>query len=375
MGAPPFAEVQARVAAMLRGRVLIGHGVHNDLRALQLSHPPERTIDTAALEWGPGRALNLKALSLDVLGKAIQRGGHSPHEDALASMQLFKVHRIAAGDLAGIVPSRPVSCRLCSIEAPAPPGCVVEAAHDETSTPVATLGCGSGSSGSSGGRSRRHDGAYDDAHDGACDWVLTLSWSGSAVRELLRWYADSAHADPAGTARAPLRFTPSLAKEHREQLHKEAKRVGLNTLSQGIGAARAIRVLPRGMAPPQPTAATRRLAALVYRLARHAAQQNLEGEAAPLPYSLGEVTEMVECEGSEQLPRDLEPLVAVARSALGTLPKPNEGEALARQILQQYERCLVLQGRLDGGRNVGAGGSAAAFKGGRKDWRNKTRRK
>ena len=368
MGAPPFAEVQARVAAMLRGRVLIGHGVHNDLRALQLNHPSDRTIDTAALDWGPGRALNLKALSLDVLGKAIQRGGHSPHEDALASMQLFKAHRIAAGDLAGILPSRPVSCRLCSIEAPAPPGCVVEAADDETSALVATLGGGSGSSGSSGG-------AHDDAPDGARDWVLTLGWSGSAVRELLRWYADSAHADPAGIARAPLRFTPSLAKEHREQLHKEAKRVNLNTFSQGVGAARAIRVLPRGMAPPQPTAATRRLSALVYRLARHAAQQNLEGEAAPLPYSLGEVTEMVECEGSEQLPRDLERLVAAARSALGTLPKPNEGEALARQILQQYERCLVLKGRLDGGRNVGAGGSAAAFKGGRKDWRNKTRRK
>jgi hypothetical protein len=75
-----------------------------------------------------------------------------------------------------------------------------------------------------GAASPRVSVATTNAPDGAREWVLTLGWSGSAVRELLRWYADSAHADLAGTARAPLRFTPSLAKEHREQLHTEAKR-------------------------------------------------------------------------------------------------------------------------------------------------------
>ena len=45
-GAPAFSVVQGTVARLVHGRVLIGHGIQNDLRALQLAHPPACVLDT-----------------------------------------------------------------------------------------------------------------------------------------------------------------------------------------------------------------------------------------------------------------------------------------------------------------------------------------
>ena len=47
VGAPSFQEVRQRAAAILRGRILVGHALHNDLAVLKLSHPPALIRDTS----------------------------------------------------------------------------------------------------------------------------------------------------------------------------------------------------------------------------------------------------------------------------------------------------------------------------------------
>lgn len=42
-----FADVQRRVAALLAGRILVGHGLRNDLKVLMLDHPWTHVRDTA----------------------------------------------------------------------------------------------------------------------------------------------------------------------------------------------------------------------------------------------------------------------------------------------------------------------------------------
>ena len=44
--------MQREVAALLKGRVLVGHAVYNDLKVLMLSHPKRHTRDTARLVLG-----------------------------------------------------------------------------------------------------------------------------------------------------------------------------------------------------------------------------------------------------------------------------------------------------------------------------------
>ena len=47
VGAVAFEEAQRRVAELLRGRMLVGHALENDLRCLYLAHPKRSVRDTA----------------------------------------------------------------------------------------------------------------------------------------------------------------------------------------------------------------------------------------------------------------------------------------------------------------------------------------
>lgn len=95
--ARPFAAVQRDVARLLKGRVLVGHSVRNDLEVLGLSHPRRDVRDTA--RYPPYRALagggspRLKVLVGELLGVEIQGGEHSSVEDARATMMLFRRDR------------------------------------------------------------------------------------------------------------------------------------------------------------------------------------------------------------------------------------------------------------------------------------------
>lgn len=86
--------VQADVAKLLDGRILIGHSVRSDLDALLLGHPKRDIRDTSRYpgfrRYSAGRTPGLKKLAKEVLGVDIQGGQHSSIEDARATMLLFR---------------------------------------------------------------------------------------------------------------------------------------------------------------------------------------------------------------------------------------------------------------------------------------------
>ncbi|KAJ0884482.1 putative exoribonuclease II [Helianthus annuus] len=89
--AKDFRIVQKEVAEFLKGKILVGHALRNDLKALLLSHPKKDIRDTA--EYQPflkeGRSKALRHLAAEVLGVKIQNGEHCPIEDARAAMMLY----------------------------------------------------------------------------------------------------------------------------------------------------------------------------------------------------------------------------------------------------------------------------------------------
>lgn len=86
--------VQADVAKLLDGKILVGHAVRNDLDALMLGHPKRDIRDTSRYttfrQLAGGKTPSLKKLAKEVLGVDIQGGEHSSVEDARATMLLFR---------------------------------------------------------------------------------------------------------------------------------------------------------------------------------------------------------------------------------------------------------------------------------------------
>lgn len=86
--------VQADVAKLLNGKILVGHAITNDLKALLLGHPKRDIRDTskhpAYRQLAGGRTPSLKNLARKVLEVDIQGGEHSSIEDARATMLLFR---------------------------------------------------------------------------------------------------------------------------------------------------------------------------------------------------------------------------------------------------------------------------------------------
>jgi RNA exonuclease 4 len=87
-------QVQADVAKILNGNVLVGHAVRNDLDALLLGHPKRDIRDTARhppfRKFAGGGSPRLKVLAAEILGIQIQSGAHSSVQDARATMLLFR---------------------------------------------------------------------------------------------------------------------------------------------------------------------------------------------------------------------------------------------------------------------------------------------
>lgn len=94
-----FSECAAEVAGLLKGRILVGHALKNDLKVLMLSHPRKQIRDTATYRpfmryvHGKFKPKKLKDLAREHLGMTIQGGEHTPDEDAQAAMLLYKAKR------------------------------------------------------------------------------------------------------------------------------------------------------------------------------------------------------------------------------------------------------------------------------------------
>ena len=265
-GAACFDEVQKRVASLVSNRPLVGHGVLGDMRVLRLlDHPPHLVVDTQDLEWGAGQRVGLKYLSIELLGQPIQRGGHSSVEDALATARLLKLHYRCKGP----PPPKIVTVTVeGATTRPLPPGCETHR-HGGTDglAPPDSLTADENAKESTDTPSE----GRTSMEGSPSDWTIELVWSHGAVKRLLEWWSDAselrgeADADAeagagagagagadsdagaygAGTRRAcgtALVFPPSLPKEHRGVLHKEAKRIGLASCASGLGAQRTIRI-------------------------------------------------------------------------------------------------------------------------------------
>jgi len=96
-------ECRQKVIAMIANKILVGHALKNDLRALNISHPWQATRDTAKydpfMQMRFGDSIlwprKLRDLALENLQRKIQREGepHSAYEDAAAAMDLYRMVR------------------------------------------------------------------------------------------------------------------------------------------------------------------------------------------------------------------------------------------------------------------------------------------
>ncbi|KAH9485822.1 RNA exonuclease 4 [Psilocybe cubensis] len=95
--AKPFEEVQKKVADLLKDRILIAHAVHNDLKALLLSHPRSQIRDTQFYAYKFGlcktKRVALRNLVKQEVGLTIQSGEHSSITDARATMAVYRLHK------------------------------------------------------------------------------------------------------------------------------------------------------------------------------------------------------------------------------------------------------------------------------------------
>ncbi|KAJ0060136.1 hypothetical protein NL108_003976 [Boleophthalmus pectinirostris] len=85
--------VRKEVAEILRGRIVVGHAIHNDLKILLLDHPKKKIRDTQKYEAFKKMAKSgrpaLRVLCREVLNVKVQQGEHSSVQDAQATMRLY----------------------------------------------------------------------------------------------------------------------------------------------------------------------------------------------------------------------------------------------------------------------------------------------
>ena len=109
--APPFKKVRRDVERILKvseislfktglfqNRVVVGHAVSNDFKALDIDHPIEDIRDTAETDFAKKKAgfnttqqVSLKRLSAALLKKDIQCHYHDSVEDARTTMEIYKL--------------------------------------------------------------------------------------------------------------------------------------------------------------------------------------------------------------------------------------------------------------------------------------------
>ncbi len=98
-GAMDVKQCRDRVAQLIKGKILVGHALTNDFKALMLTHPKDKIRDTSKYRpfqrYGNGkwRARKLRDLVKENLkGKeGFQEGEHDSVQDARATMELFQI--------------------------------------------------------------------------------------------------------------------------------------------------------------------------------------------------------------------------------------------------------------------------------------------
>ncbi|XP_063480954.1 interferon-stimulated 20 kDa exonuclease-like 2 [Symphalangus syndactylus] len=100
VNATPFKIARGQILKILAGKIVVGHAIHNDFKALQYFHPKSLTRDTSHIpplnrkaDCPENATMSLKHLTKKLLNRDIQVGksGHSSVEDAQATMELYKL--------------------------------------------------------------------------------------------------------------------------------------------------------------------------------------------------------------------------------------------------------------------------------------------
>ncbi|KAJ3813496.1 ribonuclease H-like domain-containing protein, partial [Lentinula aff. lateritia] len=88
--AKPFDEIQKKVAELLQDRILVGHAIHNDLKACQNRYTQYLAGKSKVVR---SKYVALRKLVEQELGIVIQAGEHSSLVDARATMAIYRLHR------------------------------------------------------------------------------------------------------------------------------------------------------------------------------------------------------------------------------------------------------------------------------------------
>lgn len=94
--APTFKEVQEKVAEIIDKRILVGHAIKHDLKALKLSHPGHLIRDTSKFylfRQQFGKTPGLKKLLQHYFAVEIQSGEHCSIEDAQGAVRLYTMFK------------------------------------------------------------------------------------------------------------------------------------------------------------------------------------------------------------------------------------------------------------------------------------------
>ncbi|NWS91540.1 REXO4 exonuclease, partial [Toxostoma redivivum] len=92
-----FKTVQKEVAEILKGRILVGHALRNDLQVLLLDHPQKKIRDTQRYkpfkERVKSSSPSLKLLCARLLNIQVQTAEHCSIQDAQAAMRLYTLEK------------------------------------------------------------------------------------------------------------------------------------------------------------------------------------------------------------------------------------------------------------------------------------------
>lgn len=97
----PLESALSQISDIIEGKIVVGHGIHNDFRVMGFSHPEHLIRDTQRSkhllekmkqESGTNQ-VSLKRMTDTLLGRTIQTGAHCSIVDATASMDLYKLVR------------------------------------------------------------------------------------------------------------------------------------------------------------------------------------------------------------------------------------------------------------------------------------------